>query len=122
MSLYHSDQKTKTIMAQETRQQQFSAGNGPAVAQQPPTQQPSAAPQSAQSVQPTPRPCPQDCLRCSVSQQVYCSTKMLFDLSRSYQEARQQIASVEAAIAGIQAQLQSTGTDGQLSTPIIETT
>ena len=47
---------------------------------------------------------------------------MLFDLSRSYQEARQQIASVEAAIAGIQAQLQSTGTDGQLSTPIIEAT
>ena len=45
---------------------------------------------------------------------------MLFDLSRSYQEARQQIASVEAAIAGIQAQLQSTGTDGQLSIPFIE--
>lgn len=47
---------------------------------------------------------------------------MLFDLSRAYQETRQQIASAEAAIAGIQAQLQSTGTDGQLSTPIIEAT
>ena len=45
---------------------------------------------------------------------------MLFDLSRSYQEARQQMASVEAAIAGIQAQLQPKEGDGQLSIPFIE--
>ena len=109
-------------MAQESKTPQFSASDGSAAATQSPTQQPAVAPQPAQSVQPTPRPCPQDCLRCSVSQQVYCSTKMLFDLSRAYQEARQQITSVEAAIAGIQAQLQSAGTDGQLSTPIIEST
>ena len=108
-------------MAQESQNTQFPAGDGSAVAPATP-QQSAVAPQPAQSVQPTPRPCPQDCLRCSVSQQVYCSTKMLFDLSRAYQETRQQIASAEAAIAGIQAQLQSTGTDGQLSTPIIEAT
>ncbi len=109
-------------MAQETRQQQFSAGDGSAVAPQSPAQQPAVAPQPAQGAQPTPRPCPQDCSRCSVSQQVYCSTKMLFDLSRAYQEARQQIASVKAAIAGIQAQLQPKEGEAPLSTPFIEAT
>ena len=47
---------------------------------------------------------------------------MLFDLSRAYQETRQQLAAVEAAVADIQAQLQPTGTDGQLSMPFIEKT
>ena len=118
MPLYHSGPKTpnpKTIMAQENRNTQFPAGATAA----PQPQSPTPSPQSSQQ---SPRPCPQDCNRCGIQQQIFCSTKMLFDLSRAYQESRQQIASMEAAIAGIQAQLQSAGTDGQLSTPFIEKT
>ena len=47
---------------------------------------------------------------------------MLIDLSRAYQEARQQIAAVKAAIAGIQAQLQPKEGEAPLSTPFIEAT
>ena len=88
----------------------FSASGGSAAAQQ-------APPQPAQQSH---RPCPQDCNRCSISQQIFCSTKMLFDLSRSHQEARQRIAAMEAAIAEIQSQLQPKDTDTPLSTPFIE--
>ncbi len=107
-------------MAQENRNTQFAAGA--TAAPQSPQQQPQSPTPSPQSNQQSPRPCPQDCNRCGIQQQIFCSTKMLFDLSRAYQEARQQMASMEAAIAGIQAQLQSAGTDGQLSTPFIEAT
>ena len=50
-------------------------------------------------------------------QQIYCTTKMLFDLSRAYQEQRQQIASVESAVAAIREQLKPTTATDQLSLP-----
>ena len=45
---------------------------------------------------------------------------MLFDLSRAYQETRQQLAAVSASIAALQAQLQPKDSETPLSTPIIE--
>jgi hypothetical protein len=87
----------------ETKQNQLPAGEGPAVAEQP-----------------KPRPCPQDCNRCGISQQIFCCTRMLFDLSRAQMEARQQIAAVEKSIADIQMQLQPRENDTQLSIPFIE--
>ena len=89
----------------ETKQNQVPAGEGPAVAEQP-----------------KPRPCPQDCNRCGTAQQIFCCTKMLFDLSRAQMEARQQIAAVEKSIADIQMQLQPRENDTQLSIPFIEKT
>ena len=103
-------------MAQESRNPQFSAGDGSAAAQQQSPQQSVVTPAAG------PRPCPQDCSRCPVSQQVYCSTKMLFDLSRAHQETSRQLAAVTAAIADIQAQLHPKDGAAPLSTPIIETT
>lgn len=67
-----------------------------------------------------PRPCPQNCALCSQQQQIYCASKMLFDLSRLYQELRQQIAGIESAVAHIQEQTSPAGGDGQLSVPFIE--
>lgn len=64
-----------------------------------------------------PRPCPQDCSKCSMPQQVYCTSKMLFDLSRAYQEQRQQLASVVSAVAAIREQLKPTAATDQLSIP-----
>lgn len=75
--------------------------------------------QQAEGQQPSPRPCPQDCNRCSISQQVFCCTRMLFDLSRAEAEARRQIAGVERAVADISAQLQSGGMQ-QPSVPLVE--
>lgn len=46
---------------------------------------------------------------------------MLFDLSRAYQETRQQLAAVTSSVAAIQAQLQPKDGEASLSTPIIET-
>ena len=113
-------------MAQESRNNQFSTSGGPSEAPQQTVQQQVAAPpqqsHASQSNQPSPRPCPQDCSRCPVSQQVYCSTKMLFDLSRAYQETRQQLAAMESVMAAIQSQLQPKDDNAPLSTPIIEAT
>jgi hypothetical protein len=64
-----------------------------------------------------PRPCPQDCSKCSMPQQVYCTSKMLFDLSRSYQEQRQQTAELAKAVVTIQEQLRTASSGAQLSIP-----
>lgn len=98
----------------ETKQPQFSVSDGSAVAQQPTQQSAPASPP-----QPAPRPCPQNCALCGTQQQVYCTTKMLFDLSRAYQEARQQIAAVEKAVADIRTHLEAKD-ETPLSTPVIE--
>ena len=44
---------------------------------------------------------------------------MLFDLSRAYQDARQQIAAVEKAVADIRTHLEAKD-ETPLSTPVIE--
>ena len=54
--------------------------------------------QQAQTTQPQARPCPQDCRHCSINQQVFCSVKMLFDLSRQQQAMQQQIAELQARL------------------------
>ena len=68
-----------------------------------------------QAQQPQARPCPQDCRQCGMSQQVFCTTKMLFDLSRAQQVLGQHIASVVAAMADLRAQMQAA--DAALSMP-----
>ena len=67
--------------------------------------------------QPQPRPCPQDCSKCSTPQHIFCSAKMLFDLSRAYQEQRQQSAELAKAVADIQEQLKPKEQEVQLSLP-----
>ena len=73
------------------------------------TVQPNEAPQA--------RPCPQDCRVCGMSQQVFCSTKMLFDMSRTMQVLGQQIAEVEKAVADLQVQMQKSESPEQLAIP-----
>lgn len=87
-----------------------------------PTAQPTTAPLEAQKPearQPQPRPCPQDCTKCTTSQHIFCSAKMLFDLSRAYQEQRQQTAELAKAVADIQQQLKKEQ-EVQLSIPFAE--
>ena len=68
--------------------------------------------------EPQPRPCPQDCRLCGMNQQVFCTTKMLFDMSRAMQALGEQVAAVEKAVADLQAQMQEKEQDGeQLSIP-----
>ena len=77
-------------------------------------------PQSASEtarLQPQPRPCPQDCSKCSTPQHVFCSAKMLFDLSRVFQESRRQQAELAMAVADIQEKLKPKEQEVQLSIP-----
>lgn len=78
------------------------------------------------SVQPTPartettqqpRPCPQDCRMCGINQQVFCTTKMLFDLSRSQQVLHDQIKELSDAVGILREQMPKKEDDGQLSIP-----
>ena len=74
-------------------------------------------PQSASgAAQPQPRPCPQDCSKCATPQHVFCAAKMLFDLSRAFQESRRQQAELAQAVADIQQQLKKEQ-EVQLSIP-----
>jgi len=70
--------------------------------------------------QPQARPCPQDCRLCGMNQQVFCSTKMLFDMSRAIQVMSQQIAAVEKSVADLQAQMQKEEQGGELTLPFSE--
>jgi len=67
--------------------------------------------------QPQPRPCPQDCSKCSTPQHIFCSAKMLFDLSRAYQEQRRQQAEIVQTVAEIQERLKPKEQEAQLSIP-----
>lgn len=69
---------------------------------------------------PQPKPCPQDCRQCSVSQQIFCTTKMLFDLSRAMQDTSQRLSALELALDGIKDQLQPKTQDGELAMPYTE--
>ena len=64
-----------------------------------------------------PRPCPQDCRKCGMNQQLYCSTQMLFNLSRAIQETRQQLSEVELAVADLKDQIQPKIAGDQFSSP-----
>lgn len=81
-----------------------------------------AAPQQSQQQpqQPQPRPCPQDCRMCGVNQQIFCSTKMLFSLSRTVQELGQRISLLELSIDDIKEQLQPKQDEPQFTAPFSE--
>lgn len=64
-----------------------------------------------------PRPCPQDCSQCSTPQHIFCSAKMLFDLSRAMNEQRRQQAELAQTVADIQEQLKQKDKDVLLSIP-----
>lgn len=74
----------------------------------------------ASNHQPQPRPCPQDCSRCSTQQHIFCSTKMIFDLSRAFQESRRQQAEIVQTVAEIQERLKPKEQEAQLSTPFTD--
>jgi len=57
------------------------------------------APKTEQHEAPKGRPCPQDCSKCGPWQQMFCCTKMIFDLSKNLQIARQEVAQLRAEIA-----------------------
>ena len=52
------------------------------------------------------RPCPQDCRLCGINQQVFCTTKMLFDLSRRQQVMESAVAEMSKTLIAVQTQLQ----------------
>ena len=72
----------------------------------PAPQKPTEAAQAAQpSASQQPRPCPQDCAKCPMPQQLFCSVKMLFNLSREQREIKNQMAEMAGTIATIQDQM-----------------
>lgn len=77
-------------------------------------------PQEAGTQQPQtqqPRPCPQNCRMCPMPQQIFCATKMLFELSRSQQTLRDQISELSDAVGTLQDQMKPKDDGGQLSLP-----
>ena len=78
-----------------------------------------AQPQSPQPAALQPRPCPQDCTKCMMPQQVFCSVKMLFELSRSQQQLKSQIEEMSKAVGVLQDQMKPKEADGQLSIPFV---
>jgi hypothetical protein len=76
-----------------------------------------AQPQQPTPQQPQARPCPQDCRMCGINQQVFCATKMLFDLSRRQQVLEMAVGEITKALIDIRAQLQKKGEATELSIP-----
>jgi hypothetical protein len=85
------------------------------------TKQPTDGVQQQQQ-QPQARPCPQDCRMCPMTQQIFCATKMLFDLSRSQQVLRDQVSELSKEVGILRDQMKPKGEDGQMSIPFIEST
>jgi len=54
-----------------------------------------------QEQHPTTRPCPQNCLKCTPMQQIYCCTKMMFDQSATIQKMATKIESLETEIVNL---------------------
>ena len=69
---------------------------------------------------PQARPCPQDCRQCGMNQQIYCSTQMLFNLSRAQQETSKRLSMLELAIDDIKEQVQPKQEEAQLSIPFAD--
>lgn len=91
--------------------------------QEPNTQQQKVAvPEASAPVaqQPQARPCPQDCRLCGINQQIFCTTKMLFDLSRRQQILEMAVAEMAKTLADIQAQMQEKDDTAGLSIPFSE--
>ena len=78
------------------------------------------AQQPQQPQQPQARPCPQDCRLCGMNQQIYCSTQMLFNMSRTVQEANKRLSLLELAMDDVKEQLQPKTEEAQLSIPFAE--
>jgi hypothetical protein len=83
------------------------------------TQQPTEG-AAQQQQQPQARPCPQDCRKCGMNQQLYCTTQMLFNMSRAQQETGKRLSLLELSIDDIKEQLQPKKEDTQLSIPFAE--
>lgn len=65
---------------------------------------PVGAPAPAQA-QTQARTCPHDCGKCHPWQQMYCCTKMVFDLSKSMQEIREEIGQLKAEVYDMKSHL-----------------
>lgn len=76
--------------------------------------------EGAQKQMPQARPCPQDCRLCGMNQQIYCSTQMLFNLSRAQQEMSRRISLLELSMDDIKEQMQPKQEEAQLSIPFSE--
>lgn len=66
-----------------------------------------------------PRPCPQDCTKCMMPQQIFCAVKMLFEMSRSQQQLRNQMEEMSKAVGVLQDQMKPKEAGGQLSIPFV---
>lgn len=55
-----------------------------------------------------------------MNQQIYCSTQMIFNMSRTVQEMRQKTALLELALDDIKEQVQPKQEEAQLSIPFAE--
>ena len=55
-----------------------------------------------------------------MNQQMYCSTQMLFNLSRAFQELHQKLSLMEMTLDDIKEQLQPKTEEEQLSIPFSE--
>ena len=69
--------------------------------------------QKAEQQQTGARPCPRNCSLCSMPQQIFCATRMLYDLTLSQQE-------MERTLSDIQERLRPTDDGVQLSIPFTE--
>lgn len=76
--------------------------------------------QTEGAAQQSPRPCPQDCRLCGMNQQIYCSTQMLFNMSRTIQEVGKRLSLLELSLDDIKEQMQPKTEEGQLSIPFPE--
>lgn len=72
------------------------------------------------SQQPEVRPCPQDCSKCGPWQQMFCCTKMMFDLSRSLQTARQEVEQLRLEVTELKNKMPNQATE--FSNPTLEDT
>ena len=61
------------------------------------------------------KPCPQDCGKCSPWQQMYCCTKMAFDLSNSFDEMKELLNQLNSKVDALASSLPSK--TKELSTP-----
>lgn len=59
---------------------------------------------------------------CPMTQQIFCATKMLFDLSRSQQVLRDQVSELTKEVGILRDQMKPKDDDGQLSIPFIKST
>lgn len=64
----------------------------------------------------TPRPCPEDCSKCSLGQQVYCVTKMVYQLSQRFDNLE---ARINDSLNNILELLEHVDLPNELSKPMV---